>query len=1142
MSPNFVPEDQYTGLTDIVAKDLEAESPSSLAPSGQAAEVVPEQTGSKPSILDIAGASFRRDNTIGAVANHLKYHMTGEIEVGFNPLSEDNLRSLGAAGLGGYVDKFTNVANKADFETKLRKVQDEVKDLQIFQNAGSGGWLSSIGVFAERGVIGILDPINFVPVGGEAYKIFRGGSMLKGGLTRAAFKVMANGAARGAGVGLAAGAIQQIPLGLMSETRTAGEVAGNITAAGFLGLFLGGAGAGLAMRGGALGKAAKVSTLIDELAPKLEKDLTVPISGPDRFVEHSVALTDETVNNVRVIVGEMEKLKKGGLADEIVNQAIDERIKKLDPITGFFLENLKMGQASPSFRIAMRSSDEAKKALQKLVSIPFFFEKFKEGITLGPAAETAGALWNEEAAVALKKAGTIFEKYVKKAADSPEIPTKNRDRFFNDLTEAMFNGGKYSHTDGVYAQHVMVAAEELRPALKKALSEGTKVGLFSDIIESDPDWVKKYFHRIYDQDRIRMEEDKLASGRLIENDDTLRKRLTDFFVADGSPVADAKEKAMGIIENIVSGPSGRPHYQAASGDVALTDRLINQILDADTNEETFFDAYEKLRKQALEAQDILKERPTKGGRGPTKKRVLGDIPYETLKDYLVTDSRTVMLGYFKKIGADIEIARNFGTVDMRDSIKLILNEYGEKIKHVGGGTSAGIALKNEMRETLNDLEALRNIVRGTYQLSSDPTGTMTKSVRIAKNFLTTLFGGTFGLSAFQDTAHIVLHDGLDTLFSTPLTRVTGELAAIKEVNELAGVTNIIEHSLTRYMSASRFDMGAEFSNAMARRDFKALREVLKDEGLLSAVESMTAKGADFMYTANGVRLWDRFWRQIVGTRTQMKIVEYADKALSGGKLAAKELEEMAFLGISKKSLREIGKQVKQFGIEENGVVMANIGAWGEEAGDLRRAFLSAVRKAADTQIQRSGAGDLPFLARTQAGSLWLQLRTFGIVGMSNYLIPLSQRLAEGDSRAFSSLAVALAAITVSESAKIALNNISKTGKGRTKIDIATLAKRIATRADFLSYLGDINQTTMDAYRYMTQAGNEDRNMRKIVEDIGGVHVSNGMNVFQAARGTYMKATGRRMSREQESALWRMIPYQNLFRYRQIIQMAKQKKE
>jgi len=1084
-------------------------------------------------VQGVLGAAFRRENTVGAAIQYLNYLPTGTLEFGFNPYSEDRLKRLNDLGLGGYVDKFKNVSNSQDFETKIQRINTEIKDLDTLQNAGVGGWLA---MFAA----GALDPINFVPIGGAGFRVFRGASLLAGGTERIAAKVLMNGAARGAGVGLVAGTLQQVPLGILNDTRTLGETATNIGGAMFLGGLFGVGGAALALR-----KVGKIDRLvedlklspknpgqdfIDKMAPKVESDLIVPTEGPDPFVQNSVGLSDAQIETSKQLFNELQSVKPGSQAASLLG----EKMKKLDPVTNFFLKGLRMGQISPSFRVAMSSSDEAKIALQKLTRLSFYFEKFKSGESFGPDAQTASTLWLEKGSVGLQKASEFYDAYLKVAGEAAGKSVRDEASFWNDVGVALHTGDNFHDVDVNYSKQVTEAAKALRAPFDEAKNDMIALKLLPDTAGLEEN--KTYFPRLYDTDKIRREMDGLASGRLTGNDDTFAKRLASDFMSHGKMTPQEANNAAGkAIENIVSTPSGRVHYDTTS---LQFEAFINKILEGNVDDSSILDSFEKIQRDALAAKEALEKTSRKPGRGFTKARALSDVPFETLSDYLIKNAKIVTLSYFRSVGPDIEIARNFGTVDMRKAFEAIIKEYDAKIVKVGYGTSKGTELRKEMKSVLSDLDGMRNIIRGTYQLPVDPSGTAIKAQRIAGNLITMAYGGTFGLSAFQDLGRPVLYDGFGAFFGAHSGMVTKELSAIKDANELAGVFSATEHALARFMSASRFDMGNDFAQAISRRDFKALTQTLKEDGLLSTVEAITSRGADFMYTINGVRMWDKFWRQVVGTNTQTNIVSAAEKAFSGGRLTKTQLEEMAFLGINIQSLKGIGEQIRMNGITENGIKMANAGSW--ENKDLKRTFLSAIRKAADTQIQRPAAGDLPFFAKTRIGSTWLKLRTFGIAGMNNYLVPLSQKLAEGDQRAYASMVVILAAAAIGEGAKGVLTNIGQPKDGQHSVTPAFLAQRIAERSDILSYLGDINQTSFDVAKYYQTPTSYNKN--KVFEDVGGIYVSHGLNVLTASGGVYAAMAGRKMTRQQESALWRMVPYQNLFRYRQIIDMARSQED
>jgi hypothetical protein len=118
-----------------------------------------------------------------------------------------------------FVDRAILADNEDEVEAVRRQYTREKADRATLAKGGLAATL----------LAGVADPINYIPVGGVAYKTYRGGSSI---LTSAA----ATSASAMGSAGIAEAALQHTQL-----TRTYGESAVNIAASGFLGGILGAA-------------------------------------------------------------------------------------------------------------------------------------------------------------------------------------------------------------------------------------------------------------------------------------------------------------------------------------------------------------------------------------------------------------------------------------------------------------------------------------------------------------------------------------------------------------------------------------------------------------------------------------------------------------------------------------------------------------------------------------------------------------------------------------------------------------------------------------------------------------------------------------------------------------------------------------
>ena len=178
-----------------------------------------------PSVLEIASALWRQENTIGSFVSQESGLPDGVDDQSFNPydyLSE-----------GEKLDKkFVSHAALADTVDEIEAVRKqyarETADRETIQKGGAMSFLVGLGV------VGIADPINLIPIGGAIAKTYKAGNSIL------------DAAVVTGSVATASTAVTEAALHQSQLTRTYGESAINLGAAALLGGVLGAGGKALA--------------------------------------------------------------------------------------------------------------------------------------------------------------------------------------------------------------------------------------------------------------------------------------------------------------------------------------------------------------------------------------------------------------------------------------------------------------------------------------------------------------------------------------------------------------------------------------------------------------------------------------------------------------------------------------------------------------------------------------------------------------------------------------------------------------------------------------------------------------------------------------------------------------------------------
>ena len=178
-----------------------------------------------PSVIEIASALWRQENTIGSFVNQESGLPDGVDDQSFNPydyLSEGeklDKKFVSHAALADTVD---------EIEAVRKQYAKETTDRETIQKGGAMSFLVGLGV------VGIADPINLIPIGGAVAKTYKAGNSIL------------DAAVVTGSVATASTAVTEAALHQSQLTRTYGESAINLGAAALLGGVLGAGGKALA--------------------------------------------------------------------------------------------------------------------------------------------------------------------------------------------------------------------------------------------------------------------------------------------------------------------------------------------------------------------------------------------------------------------------------------------------------------------------------------------------------------------------------------------------------------------------------------------------------------------------------------------------------------------------------------------------------------------------------------------------------------------------------------------------------------------------------------------------------------------------------------------------------------------------------
>lgn len=451
--------------------------------------------------------------------------------------------------------------------------------------------------------------------------------------------------------------------------------------------------------------------------------------------------------------------------------------------------------------------------------------------------------------------------------------------------------------------------------------------------------------------------------------------------ADGkAPRFSTSEEMKGAVERVYKALDAEADRKLA----ILKQKLAERQAEVRTDRESRFvgDPKELGRSIADEVFDTLTGRTggirpefiTIKARGPLKERTFNieDLFQSSngraVEDYLEHDVEHVARRYTRIMGADVELARKFGSVDMVDQIAKIREDYKNLRADVTDEKQLTALAKRE-KDDIADLEAVRDMLRGTNPGSPAETN-YARIVRAVNHFNYLRSMGEVAIASLTETVRPAMVHGLlpymETLGQT-LTNLKGFKASVAEA-QIAG-------TVTERVLGTRLATLSEIIDPYASR---------------GPVEAFLENMTNIASKWNGIRLLTDMQKSIAAVMTQNRLLQGAS---TYAELAPKEKAYLAYLGIDQSMAERIGKQFAEHGETVDKIHVANQEKWTDEVA--ARTYRAAISKDVDSIITTKGVADTPLFANTPTGRAMLQFKSFALASHQRVLL---RGLQEGQSR------------------------------------------------------------------------------------------------------------------------------------------------
>jgi len=371
--------------------------------------------------------------------------------------------------------------------------------------------------------------------------------------------------------------------------------------------------------------------------------------------------------------------------------------------------------------------------------------------------------------------------------------------------------------------------------------------------------------------------------------------------------------------------------------------------------------------------------------------------------YLESNINIITKQYFNSIVPDIEIAKAFGDVSMMGlkgpgqgyklSIPELRLEWDNYINSVAPSSTRPRLRSDLIKKRdadLRDIEASRDLLRGTYGLPEGPESAIPATLRTLKNINNMIFLTGF-LSAAPDMARLIMQNGFKKGFGQ-----TFEVFANSANRQILKLSK---------KEAAMVGEALDLSIAGRANTIGNIDDMVYG---MNSIERATGAANSFYFTfINLMNVWNTGMKTASSYIGSTKILEFVDASVKGT-ISKGNRTKLAAGGISIDMARRINAQYKKYGLGVGGVErgdlkysrVARSDLWDDRAA--AEAFGNALRKDIRTTIVTPDKGDVPLWMNTQVGSVLSQFKKFGMAATQSILM---RGLQERDQNFFIGLGV-----------------------------------------------------------------------------------------------------------------------------------------
>lgn len=906
----------------------------------------------KPPSLDIAAAAFRQINTLGSAGT---FFARGGFVNDRKDFTYDSVTPLTGTEYEPYVDRFYDADTDEEVQTIKNRIDGELKDRDILSRGGKEAIFWSLSA-------AILDPINLIPIGGLLAKGTQAVKLAKG--IKQTSKALASTAAQTGGVlGLSATG-EEILLHQSQETRTLEESVENVAVATFLGI-------GLGTTFGAISKtlSKKISSELD-VAAKTDESIDSFLAEKRTLQENNPMPNDGSLSASASAKETLEDLTIYGVAARGVAKVLKTSFGGFNPVINLI--------QSPLVKV--------RQTLEQWVDLPFLLNKNFNDQTTTISVENSIKQMKTVTSTAVDETNNLFNAYSKRISKEilpdgqkpltheqfnqavyQEIMPKPGDRYWKKNTKPNKNGQIN------VAPEIIQSANIQAKAYDYFLTEGIAAGVFPKSMKLEH--LIKYAPRMYDLGKIALNEDLLRSVIMKYLPGHLKKSL--------NKMKELQLSVKKLRKSIKTLKKDKPRLPEALKELEeLEDQLDVYRITSDRVEEGDYDSIVDQLVGTLkrETNSFVGDPKTPVTKGPLMELTLGFIPQEALMPFLNTNSSDVMLSYARQVAPEIEFARRGFKKDGIDELLGEINNGYRDLRAAALTDKEKIKLDKQRANDIKDIEHIYDTLRETAGRPKDSDGVIHKflySTRLLS--YTSKFGGML-VSSVSDLARTVAIKGLGAVLTEGLIPM---------------ITNYKGYKLS---AAEARKAGAALDVGRAA----IIADILNPTNTGKRFKSGLDYVSDKFTRVTAILPFDTARRTFGGVLIQRDIFEKID-LLVDGKLGKLDAADLASNGIGEVEALKIQTMWKEHGLIDGEFYIANADKWKDKHAQM--VFRAALSKQINHFSTWIGAGDRPRWMSEDLGKSILQGESFNMAATSKVLISNLQHL---DLKTFNSMVTATA--------------------------------------------------------------------------------------------------------------------------------------